>query len=366
MANEKMVFDIGGPTHLTQVDWYALLEKITLLLLNVSTYFGFDFRRSCPDHKRIVAASLVVGVYVLESDRQLSHQEHAALASPWWEFFHFRLIRKLIDPIDSSIFAAVYELVDQSSSPSVDRPSHVLALRGTMRNPDTLSRDLEHDIEIIRHGLHTTSRFLVTMQVLRDLVHSQHPKSTVWVAGHSLGSALGMLAGKTMAKEGVLIESFFFNPPFISAPLERIQDRKIKHGLRVAGSIVVAGLALAKKVRDGERRTKESTFDIIAAWVPRLFVNPFDYICAEYLGYFRHREKMDELGIGLVERISTRHSIGGLLLGSFFGEDHDPVHLIPSADLTVNVGSSPDLKTAHGIHQWLCPDLNFEHSVHRY
>lgn len=321
-------------------------------------------RRGCAHHRRSVAASLVQGVYVLENDRQQNRPEQEALAPAWWEFFHFQLFRKLVDDADLSIFGAVYEFKHPSSiqNPSISNaPRYVLAFRGTMTKPDSFSRDLELDIHFIQHGLHTTSRFEIAMQAVRNLA-SATGSSMIWLAGHSLGSALATLAGKNMAKAGVLIESFLFNPPFVSAPIEKIKDKKVKEGLRIAGSLITAGLALA--TRDRGARSAD-TFRALSAWVPRLFVNPSDYICSEYVGYFQHREKMEKLGIGHVERIATQHSIGGLILGAF-GKECDPIHLLPSADLTVNLSPSPDLRTAHGIHQWWRPDLDLRRTHHLY
>ncbi|KAA8520958.1 hypothetical protein F0562_011631 [Nyssa sinensis] len=68
MASERENFNQSGPLHLINVDWRN------------------------EDHRRSIAASLVQGVYVLERDRQENRQGSQALAPPWWEFFHFRLL----------------------------------------------------------------------------------------------------------------------------------------------------------------------------------------------------------------------------------------------------------------------------------
>lgn len=70
---------------------------------------------------------------------------------------------------------------------------------------------------------------------------------------------------------------------------------------------------------------------------------------------------MEEIGIGFVERVATQHSLGGMLLGG-----KEPVHLIPSSVLTVNLSSSRDFKQAHGIHQWWREDQKFETKVYQY
>ncbi|KAI3789259.1 hypothetical protein L2E82_02051 [Cichorium intybus] len=82
----------------------------------------------------------------------------------------------------------------------------------------------------------------------------------------------------------------------------------------------------------------EDPFVVLSEWTSYLFVNPSDPICAEYIGYFEHREKMEEIGVGRIKRIATRHSIGSLVSGTM-GRDSEPLHLLPMAYMTVN--SSP-------------------------
>ncbi|OMP02929.1 hypothetical protein COLO4_10713 [Corchorus olitorius] len=234
MASEREDFFLSGPVHLNSIDW------------------------TNEHHRRSVTASLVAGVYILERDRQEKRQDSQALAPPWWEFFHFKLIRQLVDDADFCIFGAIYEYKPPSShcNDSIDRSlRYVIAFRGTITKPDSFSRDFELDMHIIRNGLHQTSRFEIGMQAVRNMVASVGD-SNVWLAGHSLGAAMVMLAGKTMAKQGNFLEAFLFNPPFLSAPIERIKDKKVKHGLRFAGSVITAGLALAANAKSNNLRSR--------------------------------------------------------------------------------------------------------------
>ncbi|KAJ0048302.1 hypothetical protein Pint_14915 [Pistacia integerrima] len=346
MASEREDFSLSGPLHLTTLDW------------------------TNDNHRRSVAACLVQGVYILERDRQLQRYESQALAPPWWEFFHFQLLRQLKDDADFSIFGAIYEFKPPASNCNLSTagtPRYVIAFRGTLTKQDSFTRDLELDLHLIRNGLHQTSRFEIAMQAVRNMVASVG-NSNVWLAGHSLGSAMAMLAGKTMAKAGVLLEAFLFNPPFLSAPIERIKDKKVKHGLRIAGSVITAGLALAVNVKKSQHNTRSATEDpfvALAAWVPRLFVNPADHICSEYVGYFEHRKKMEEIGAGGIERLATKHSLGGLFMNAM-GKESEPLHLIASANLTVNATPSRDFKQAHGIHQWWKSDLHLQSKFYTY
>ncbi|XVF12666.1 hypothetical protein REPUB_Repub08aG0138600 [Reevesia pubescens] len=101
--------------------------------------------------------------------------------------------------------------------------------------------------------------------------------SSIWLAGHSLGSAISLLAGKNMAKMGYRIETYLFNPPFFSVPVEIIKNEKLKHGIHFTSSIVKAGLAVAVKGRH-QRPQQDDPFILLSAWIPYLFVNPADPI----------------------------------------------------------------------------------------
>ncbi|CAO1945795.1 unnamed protein product [Urochloa humidicola] len=345
MPSLKDLFDASGPTYLTYVNW------------------------NCLHHRRSVMASLVQGVYVLERDRQWNRQGPDARAPAWWRFFHFDLRQALVDAADGSIFGAVYAfqpplhlLVDPAAAAA---PYFVVAFRGTLTKKRSAKRDLELDIQFIRNGLEGKSRFRAAMQAVHDTLAAaagQHHR--VWLAGHSLGSAIATLAGKTLARAaggGVLLPAFLFSAPFVSAPVERIGDRRVRQGVRIASSFVTAGVAAVLQ-RGGA--VHDAAFAALATWVPEVFVNPADPISAEYVGYFDHRRKMEAIGAGAVGRLATRNSVKDLLLG--IGKGHEPLHLFPSAVLTVNRGPSPDFKTAHGVHQWWRPDLPLECTAHYY
>ena len=314
-----------------------------------------------------MAASLVQGVYILERDRQEKRQGPQALARPWWEFFQFQMVRQLVDDVDSSIFGAIYEFnppASPSSLSTCETPHYVIAFRGTIRKPHSVSQDLKLDLHLLQNGLHRTSRFEIAMQAVRNMVAANQDKN-IWLSGHSLGSAMAMLAGKNMAKTGIFLEAFLFNPPFFSAPIERIKDKKVKQGLRIASSLITAGLAVAVKGTH-QRNSFEDPFVYLSTWVPSLFVNPADHICSEYIGYFEHREKMKDIGAGGIERLATQNSIHGLFMTAMGKESEPPLHLIPSAALTINSIRSPDFVGAHGIHQWWGPDSHFKFKLYRY
>lgn len=345
-VHDKENFNSIGPLHLTVVDW------------------------DNEHHRRSVAASLVAGVYILERDRQENRDANHALAPPWWEFFNFRLLRQLVDDVDHSIFGAIFEY-ELKTSPSdhskKGAPHFVIAFRGTLTSRDSVIRDIELDLHIIRQGFHKATRSRIAIQTVRDMVASSQNRN-IWLAGHSLGAAMAIIAGKEVAVTGTFLETFLFNPPFISAPIERIKNEGVKHGIRVAGSVITAGLAFAMSVKKPQQKNRSvQTFSSLATWVPNLYVHPADHICSEYIGYFQHREKMEKLGVGQIEKLATQHSLGGLLMTAY-GKEAEPFHLLPSACLTINLAAAPDLKKAHALQQWWQPEsqVNFKTCAYLY
>ena len=306
-------------------------------------------------------------MYILERDRQKNRQESQALAPPWWESFHFQLSQKLIDNKDLSIFGAIYEYKYPPSSSSSSRniPHYVIAIRGTIIKRRTWSQDFMLNFRCFFNELHQSSRFQQAVEFLRKTVKSKG-ESSVWLAGHSLGSAMALLAGKEMAKEGHLIETYLFNPPFFSALLGSvIKDEQVKFGIHLATSLFKTGLAGLNFVVNGGQA--DDPFAVLSPWVPYLFVNPDDPICSEYIGYFEHRRKMEEIGVGKIERLATKNSMRNLfssVLGINSGAE--ALHLLPSAYLTVNRGRLSDFYGAHGLQQWWNPYFPCEAMFYRY
>ncbi|CAJ2650744.1 unnamed protein product [Trifolium pratense] len=351
MASKNDYFHLSGPLHLTSVNWEHAY------------------------HRKSVAASLVKGVYLLEKNQQDQQKFPISLAFPWWEFFHFELLDKLFDDVDGSIFGAIYELKPPPSmyNDTLHKsPRYVIAFRGTTIKLESFWRDIKLDLKILRHGLHLTSRAKIATEAVRKTVDGGNG-SKIWLAGHSLGSSIALHAGKIMAKSD--IESFLFNPPFPSAPINQIiKSKKLKQGIRFGGSVVKLGVGFITMDSD-KRRSSNDSFSALSDWIPNLFVNPSDYICSEYVGYFEHRSKMKKYGAGWIEKRATQISVGCEFMRAL-GEKSEPLHLIPSANLTVNWTPLPQsimeahrivqCLEAHGIHHWWKQDLHLESKVHRY
>lgn len=341
-------------------------------------FFDFLFFRANENHQRCVAACLVQGIYIAERDRQLKRQGSEALASSWWDFFGFKLIRHLIDDADFSIFGGIYEFKPPLPEDTIGVPRYVIAFRGTLTKPESISRDLELDIHIIRNGLHRTSRFEIAMQAVKSMAASSAGASILWLTGHSMGAAMALLAGKTLAKTGIYIKSLLFNPPFVSPPIERIANERVRSGIRIAGSIITAGLALSRTLKQTQQpqqqlqvqNLSQDSLESLSSWLPDIHVNPGDHLCSEYIGFFEHRGTMEQIGYGagMVERMAMQHSLGGLLMDAMgvnnAVEVEEPVHVIPSAKLIVNRTNSEDYKEAHGIHQWWRDDQDLISNIY--
>ncbi|XP_047322347.1 GDSL esterase/lipase At4g10955-like [Impatiens glandulifera] len=346
MPSDREIFGLSGPVHLTALDWKN------------------------PIHRRSVAASLVQGVYIQERDRQQSRLGPESLAPPWWEFFHFQLNHILLDESDLSIFGAIYESKlwnPHHNYPGQSPPKYVIAFRGTITKKHTRMQDLKLDLHLLADKLQHTPRFKLAMATIQDMIKNVGA-ANFWVTGHSLGSAIGLLAGKNIVRKGLgFIESYLFNPPFVSAPIGKIKNEKLNHAVRLATSFVTAGVSAAVHGGGGEG---EMGFECLSEWIPYLFVNSYDPICMEYVGYFEHRVKMEEAGAGAgrIGRLATQNSIIGSLIGGGRRrrEDGETAHLLPSAFVTVNLSNSPDLKTAHGIHQWWNPHIQIESKLYKF
>ncbi|MBA0671587.1 hypothetical protein Goklo_024281 [Gossypium klotzschianum] len=282
MASGSEYFNRCGPKYLSNIDW------------------------NNAHHRRSVSASLVEGVYMLEEDRQARRGGSQCVAPPWWEFFSFKVVNALVDDNDKSIFGAIFEYKPSAYSYhlSMDRsPRYVIAFRGTLFKLESFARDLKLDIDIIRNGLHHTGHFRTAIKAVLDLV-SVVGSSKVWLTGHSLGAAMAMLA-KKMAKRGNFLEAFLFNPPYVSPPIERIKIKKVRHGLRFAGTLM-----------------------------------------ALHLHLLQHRKKVEDIGAGGLARLTSQHSLGNMAMSAvgIKGIDtSEPLHLLPSTNLTVNLYPCQDM-----------------------
>ncbi|GJX31311.1 L-type lectin-domain containing receptor kinase IX.1-like protein [Tanacetum coccineum] len=84
---------------------------------------------------------------------------------------------------------------------------------------------------------------------------------------------------------------------------------------------------------------------------------------ATLAGYYVHRVKMGNIGAKRVERVAAQHFIAGLFMDEIGKVLHEPIHLLPLANLTVNLKCARDLKEARGLHQWWRIDQQLESRI---
>ncbi|GLJ35280.1 hypothetical protein SUGI_0709910 [Cryptomeria japonica] len=329
MASKREIFNLSGPHHLIKPNWLDA------------------------DHRRCIATSFVQGVYVRERDRQQQRLGLNAQAEIWWRYFNFKLIDCLIDGTDGSIFGAVYKWNQKLTRPP-GAPNMVVAFRGTL---PSVAGDLWMNYNLLTNRLHTTRRLQTALEAVKICVH-KHGCENVWVAGHSLGAAVAMSAGRKLAEEErVFLQAHLFNPPFIS-PVERIGDENLKRGFHLASSLVTAGLAMALQ-NSRARNESYKSFCNLQSWVPCLYINPRDEVCSGYLGYFESQKLMNQIGAEGIARFGAQQSIADIFLTAM-GQESKTGHLIPSARFTVNLNPAEDFRMAHGMQQWWAPDLRIK------
>ncbi|XP_047968814.1 GDSL esterase/lipase At4g10955-like [Salvia hispanica] len=345
MVPDNENFALSGPSFLAAVDW------------------------NNSNHKRWVAASLIQGVYVLESDRRNGcGGSPLALAPPWWESFGFDLHEVLTND-RGQYFAAVY-VFNSTFCVGQRPPQYVVAFRGKIAkfNGGGAGKveDLVTTLSCMVKNPKASKSFKLGQKASADVISRVGP-GNVWLAGHSNGASLTLLIGRNMVKShSAHLETYLFNPPFASPPIERIKSEKVKRRLRVASSVFTAGLAVAVKVATGPKTQDDEAFTMLSSWVPNLFVSSSDMICSEYIGYFENRETMEAIGARKIEMMAMTHSIRSIVASSRGRMDSEPVHLLPSAFLTINTGALPNFKEAHGIHQWWNPNLELKYKSYNY
>ncbi|CAN4085733.1 unnamed protein product [Withania somnifera] len=349
-ASERaQIFSQSGPLYLTTI---------------------FDWRNA--SHRRCIAASLVKGVSILERDRQQNRQGSDALAPPWWKSFHFCLDQTLVDNKDRSIFGAIYSYSTTSSSHNQNPPKYVIAFRGTIMKPKSMLQDLKLNLRVTVNRLVNSSRSHMGLQAVQNIVRINNGANDIWLAGYSLGSAIALVIGRDMVKTGINLKAYLFNPPFLSLPIEEINNDRLKHGIRCAHSVITAGLAFTVNMMSGSSTNRSSNndndgaFTKLCGWIPYLFVNPSDPICSGYLGYFEYIEKMVQSDADELARLVTRNSIRSII-ATVIGKESEPSQNLPSAYVITNLSPRPDSKKlAHGISQWWILDLQCSYKLYQF
>uniref|UniRef100_A0ACD5UEG3 Uncharacterized protein n=1 Tax=Avena sativa TaxID=4498 RepID=A0ACD5UEG3_AVESA len=344
-------FDISGPTHIMSRS--GVRRSSTMMI---------DWNNE--EDRRCVAACVVKGTYILENDRTMCRVHAEALAPPWWESFHFRLVDVLKEEAfrrkcDKLIFGAIYEHVPPAGGrrhPSA--PQYIVAFRGTMLPHPKAIHDVVLDLKIIANTLPDSKRSQRAHRAV-DTLLATIDSSAVWLAGHSLGASLALEVGRTMmAERGISLSTFLFNPPHVSsAPAinKILPCEGLRKELYAKSALVKAGLGM---VLSPHRKKMEGLFERLSSWAPNLYVHDRDIICQGFIDYFEQRQQLEERC-----KSATTLSYRDMLF-SALGKEKERPHLLPSATLwknsTMDRGANliQQSLAAHELQQWWKPDAD--------
>ncbi|XAR61342.1 hypothetical protein NMG60_11035019 [Bertholletia excelsa] len=295
-----------------------------------------------------------------------NRQGEQALAPPWWGSFDFQLFEELEDSVDS-IFGAIFKFkfpplgsngIDQDQLP----PTYVVAFRGTMTD-----KDLMLDLKLIFGGIQRRYRVQCAIKAIKSIARAD---TNIWVAGHSLGSTVGHLAGKEIFKANpeAKIDYYLFNPPFPSLFVPSLEILKInsevKHVLHYSRSCIINGIDCLQNDRC-QRNELDKLFAELSQWVPNLFLNLSDPICAVYVGYFNRRKEMgSRAGSRRIEGRAARISVQALMKHAMGFKNWGPEHLLPSAHLTIANNPSGEFLRAHALQEGWQPNMEYQCERH--
>lgn len=293
---------------------------------------------------------------------------------PCLDNFNFKVIDRLIEENDKSIFGAIFEYKGESL-PNIPLPQFVIAFRGTKLDSQTWLEDIKLDAKCLVNTTHNSSRLQHAINYVREMVTSRASGASVWLAGHSLGAAIALLAGKQMAKEGHFLGTHLFNPPFCSDFIASlIKNESVNFGIQLTKNVVKLTASRFGKDHQHQEAQANGAFDALSNWVPHIFVHPDDLICSAYIHYFQNRKKMLEIGFGKVEKVAAMKTMR-MVLG--MDSSSEAMHLLPSAILTINkvefhqdihglCGFNKEKEFAHQLQQWWSPDSSSQSWEYRY
>ncbi|PWA72852.1 alpha/Beta hydrolase fold protein [Artemisia annua] len=325
-------FHVSGPRKVNAPNWRDLI--------NSSWKDG--------NYKRTVIACFIQAVYLLELDRQEKRSQENALAPKWFIPFKYKLSKTLIDERDGSIYGAILEW-DRSAALSdfiLIRPScaprAVLALRGTLLKGPTLRRDIEDDLRFLAwESLRGSVRFNGALEALKSLSDA-YGSHNVAVAGHSLGAGFALQIGKSLAKQGLFVETHLFNPPSVSVAmsLKNIGEKAVVAWQKVKS--MVSSNAIAAMEDEAASRNPVA----FTKWVPHLYVNNSDYICCYYTDPAGGDGEASSNAGGATEKENVRPALA------------TKGHV--AAKLFVLSKGKQKFMEAHGLEQWWSDDLELD------
>ncbi|TVU38797.1 hypothetical protein EJB05_12187, partial [Eragrostis curvula] len=368
MGLEEMIFEDSGPAHMMikSGDGSSLIKMKEI-----------DWGNQ--EHRRCVAACLVKGAYVLQSDRSKRRLERDQLAPKWWESFQFRLDQVLeckcihckIPGTRKCTYGAIFEYVPPNGAPRhQSAPRYIVAFRGTMIGDPAICGDAAIDIKIVLNRQHDCSRFSNARAKVLELLDSVVRRggadnSGVWLAGHSLGASIALDVGRDMMTRDNgprwNVPTFLFNPPQVSpaAAIDWLPKplKKLTKSVIHPASNVVKAAVVTTFLRSHEEY-KEQLFEQLESWVPEMYVHDQDVICKGFIYYFEQRQEMLDGRSWFsqeIAKIAEKQSFRDMSV-ALHRDDGDKQrvqpHLLPSARLWTNSRDGD----SHGLQQWWKPD----------
>ncbi|XP_057838563.2 GDSL esterase/lipase At4g10955-like isoform X1 [Cryptomeria japonica] len=314
-----------------------------------------------PIHRRCIAAGLVNIVYVLETNPNQAKELCCLL--------QFEVKETAIDEHDKSVYGAVFEWRGKEKAGPGGPPSEVVAFRGTLLRPRNILEDLILDFKVAIAHFNSIERIDKGLPFLRNSLH-RNGCQNIWITGHSLGAAIALAAARKLEqKERRELEAHLFNPPFLSPTFPQLKvferiakilvgTRKCAPSFQCSQSQEICkhiqgpseALAFQMGLKD-ESKLLELYGDFLrySDWIPNLYVNEKDLICATYLHYF-------EVWKGIYEQKS--HLVHESMKYFFCFEvatKKTPWHIVPSAKV-FRVGRH-FFSNHHGICQWWSKNL---------
>ncbi|MCO5559159.1 hypothetical protein L7F22_012752 [Adiantum nelumboides] len=298
---------------------------------------------------------LGAGSLRLDKDRHVVKMGLEPLAPDWYLPFKYKLIKTLHEDEGSDqIVGAVFKWSRRLSALRAGiTPKIVVAFRGTLPFGDTLWSDLRADLDVLMLQLHRTPMFLMALEEVKQVV-ACYGAGKVCMTGHSLGAAICLLVGRTLAADNCFVDTHLFNPPFPS--------------LDIFLSLRTIATALATKFWSvgsgkGEDRPADGSRHLLK-WQPHLYVNTHDPLCAAYVTFFKELERFQLRQLGSSETSKAGRRAHGLrmLVQSWAGHDAMPFHLIPCASLHVTDAGN-GFKKAHGMKQWWLQEISLAQTL---
>lgn len=185
---------------------------------------------------------------------------------------------------------------------------------------------------------------------------SSATEGDIYITGHSLGAALALLIGKTLAaEENQRYHVHCFNPPFWTIVLlitegirlDKVRDKakevlgeySLERLIKAAPHMMNLMKLTLAAIYYGEQLVEEiKHFKDLIDWVPVLYINKHDSICCKLPKHYKQKQKLNE---GFEVRSQA-------LISKVFGHEALFSPLVPSVDMRI----SKQPNKPHDLKNW--------------